>query len=197
MAFAEDASVFAFERMSTELEALGAPAKLAAAAVRAAKDEVRHARVMTHLALVRGARAQEIPRARVRRGRARPAAAVAAENAAEGCVRETYGALVLRWQSLHAHDAGLRGAFARIAVDEASHAALSWAVARWIESRLGAAQRRRVARSRSRALRALRASLGVDPAAELERSAGVPSAANARALLDAMARELRLTASAS
>jgi hypothetical protein len=189
MAFEEDASIAAFERMSAELGALGAPAGLAAAAVQAARDEERHTTMMTGLAVARGA---DVAKARVRRMRARRAVAVAAENAAEGCVRETYGALLARWQSMHAQDAALQRVFARIAADEASHAALSWAVARWIEPQLGASQRRRVARSRSRALRALRASLAIEPAAELIRSAGVPSAARAHALLDAMTRELGL-----
>jgi hypothetical protein len=187
MAFEEDASVLAFARMRAELEGLGAPASLLGAASRAAKDETRHARTMTRLATARGA---VVARARVRRAPARGAAAIAAENAAEGCVRETYGALVARWQSLHAGSAELRRAFARIAAEEASHAALSWAVARWIEPQLGAAGRRRVARARSRALQALRASVEVEPSAELVRDAGLPSAARAQALLATMLREL-------
>ncbi|MGO9711599.1 MAG: ferritin-like domain-containing protein [Polyangiaceae bacterium] len=189
MAFEEEASIVAFERMCAELGQLGAPAKLAGAAKRAARDETRHARVMAKLAVVHGG---ETVKPRVRAMHGRRAAAIAAENAAEGCVRETYGALVARWQSLHAGDVEVRRAFARIAVDEAKHAALSWALARWIEPRLDAAGKRRVARSRARALRALRTSVAIEPLLDLVRSAGLPPSAKARALLDAMTRELEL-----
>jgi rubrerythrin len=193
MAFEEDASIAAFERMRLELAALGAPATLTKGAARAAQEERRHARTMTKLASARGA---VVAKARVRRARKRSAAAVAAENAAEGCVRETYGALVALWQSLHAEDVELRRAFARIAEEEASHAALSWAVARWIEPRLGEAARRRVARARSRALRALEDGIAIEPAADVARSVGLPRAATARVLLSVMTRELGLGADA-
>jgi hypothetical protein len=190
MAYEEDAAVLAFARMGTELAALGAPTELVSEAERASRDEVRHQEAMAKLARARGA--VGIAKARVRRSTARPAAAVAAENAAEGCVRETYGALVARWQSLHAADVEVRRALARIATDEARHAALSWALARWIEPGLDDAGRRRVARARARALRVLRASVAVEPSRELVSAAGLPSATSARALLDAMTRELAL-----
>jgi hypothetical protein len=144
---------------------------------------------MTRLAVARGA---EVVRARVPRVRKRSLAAVATENAREGCIRETYGALLAKWQSLHAEDAELRRAFARIADDEASHAALSWALARWIEERLAPAQRRRVARSRALAVRELRSAVEIEPSSEVARLAGLPPAAQARALLAALANELRL-----
>ena len=112
MAFEEEASIVAFERMGAELGSLGAPAKLATAAARAARDETRHAKTMSKLAVARGAK---VAKARVRRIHTRSAAAVAAENAAEGCVRETYGALVALWQSHHAEDVEVRRAFKKIA----------------------------------------------------------------------------------
>ena len=69
---------------------------------------------------------------------------------------------------------------------------LSWAVAEWIEPRLDARSRRRVASSRGRALRALRAAASIEPPRELIRSAGLPPACEARALLDGMVRELAI-----
>ena len=164
MAFEEDAAVAAFERMGAELASFGAPAALVTEAARAAREEARHVRAMQELARAPG-RDGVITRARVKRMPRRSAAAMAAENAAEGCVRETYGALLARWQSIHAEDAELGRAFARIAADEARHAALSWAVARWIEPQLDEAGRRRVARSRARALRALERAARVEPGA--------------------------------
>jgi hypothetical protein len=133
-----------------------------------------------------------VARVRVRRVAARSAAAVAAENAAEGCVRETYGALVASWQAAHAKDAELARAFERIARDEARHAALSWAVATWLEPRLGARERRRVDRARARALRILEAQVASPPAASLVRDAGLPTARHASALVRALADALDL-----
>jgi hypothetical protein len=187
LAFEEQASIVAFERLRAELEAMGAPPELVAAAGRAAADEVRHARAMTRAAATRGG---AVPKLRVRPVRPRSPAAIAAENAAEGCVRETYGALVLRWQAAHAGDARLAKAFERIAADESRHAALSWAVAAWIEPRLDAGDRRRVARARQRALRRLEAAAPPDESLALV--LGLPRAAEARCLIDALARELGL-----
>jgi hypothetical protein len=188
LAFEEQASIVAFERMRAELEAMGAPSDLVAGAGRAARDEVRHARVMTGVAVARGG---VVPSLRMRPVRARRPAAIAAENAAEGCVRETYGALVLRWQAAHAGDARLAKTFERIAADEARDAALSWALARRIEPKLGPRDRRRVARARARALHELR-----ETAAHSERSLvrtlGLPRVAEAHCLIDALARELGL-----
>jgi rubrerythrin len=187
MAFEEDASVVAFERMERELRALGAPQTLRSAARRAARDEVRHARTMRRLARARGG---HVERACVADVPDRSAAVVAVENAIEGCVRETYGALVATWQSRRARDSKVRRAFARIAEDETSHAALSWAVARWIEARLCPEDRARVARARLAAVRSLRASVAIDPAAELVTALGLPTARDAGGLLDAMRHEL-------
>jgi hypothetical protein len=187
MAFEEEASIVAFERMQRELRALGAPKALRSAARRAARDEVRHARTMRRLARARGGR---VERACVADVPDRRAAAVALENAIEGCVRETYGALVATWQSHRARDSEVRRAFARIAEDETSHAALSWAVARWIEARLCAGDRERVARARLAAIKSLRTSVAIDPPAELVGALGLPTARDAGALLDAMGHEL-------
>jgi hypothetical protein len=189
LAFEEEVSVVAFARMRAELAALGAPAEIVAASERAERDEERHARVMRRAAAVRGG---QVGRARVRSSRRRTAAAIAAENAAEGCVRETYGALVARWQASRAGDAGLRRAFDRIATDESNHAALSWAVARWLEPRLSPPERRSVTRARTRALGRLRAQVALEPDASLACTLGLPSASEARSLLDTLSRELGL-----
>jgi rubrerythrin len=192
LAYEENASITAFERMRVELWNAGAPRVLSAAAGRAARDEVRHARTMTRLAEKRGGR---VVTARVRRARGRSELAMALQNAVEGCVRETYGALLAQWQAAHAGDLELRRAFSAIARDEARHASLSWALARWIEPRLDENARARVDRARARAVRHL-ANAMRDPEARLAADAGLPSAAESRALLTSLASALGITTDA-
>jgi hypothetical protein len=189
MAHDEAASVHAFERMHEELVRLGAPAHLTAAAARSAHDETRHARLMTHQARLRGA---VVPRARVRRRPSRSLERIARENATEGCIRETYGALLMHWQATHASDPSLRRVFARIAADETRHAALSWEVAHWAEQRLDERARARVSSARRRALRALGESVRARTATDLDETIGQPKRAAAVALLEGMGALLAL-----
>ncbi len=153
MAHDEAAAAQAFRRMRDELAAHGAPAALLVEAERAGRDELRHARIMARRAATQCAK---VPRPRVRRCPPRSLEAIARENAVEGCVRETFGALVLAFQAGRAQSTSLHRTLARIAEDETRHAALAWAVARWIDPRLDSAGRSRVASAQARALRALR-----------------------------------------
>lgn len=189
MAMEEAASVHAFEQLGAELKWLRAPSELVVAASCSARDEERHARTITGLARRRGA---EPALQFVERRRSRDIVSIARHNAVEGCVRETYGALVAHWQAARAADPELRAIFARIARDETRHAALGWAIARWADTRLTASGRRRVARARRRAVRTLERELVREPHANLVREAGLPSAADARLLLGAMATQLAL-----
>src|SRR5262249_18706716 len=91
----EDASVHAFRRLRRELLAHGAPPRLLRAAERAARDEIRHARLTGRLARRFGG---DLCRARVKKLATRPLDEVAIENAVEGCVRETFGAMVATFQ---------------------------------------------------------------------------------------------------
>jgi len=75
--------------------------------------------------------------------------AIAVENAVEGCVRETFGAVLALWQSRAARDPMIRDAFGVIARDEARHAALAWAVDAWIATKIDADARARVAAARA------------------------------------------------
>ena len=134
MASLEAASVTAFRRLHRQLEAFGAPRELLARVRKAAKDEIRHARTTGALARKYGA----TPRApRIAPTSESPSLfAVALENAREGCVRETYGALVAHLQTTRAADPEVRACMAVIADEETEHAALSWDVAAWLESRV-------------------------------------------------------------
>jgi hypothetical protein len=177
----EAASVVAFEQLAADLARLGAPASLVQAARRSAADEVRHAQTMARLARRRGA---EPPPVRVVRRSRASLATLATDNAVEGRVRETYGALIAAWQARHASDADVAHAMARIAVDETRHAGLAWAIARWAEPRLDKASREVARASARRAVGALRRRAGaaIDPGLAL--AAGLPSPREAVALVD-------------
>jgi hypothetical protein len=183
----EAASVRAFRTLAAELVANGAPAHLPAAAERAARDEVRHARTMGRFARRHGAK---VPRLRPRTARARSLEAVAIENAVEGCVRETFGALNAVLQARTAGDARVREAMERIAADEIRHASLGWAVASWARSRLDAGAGARVDAARRAAVLQLREEMRVEPPDELVRAAGVPRAREARRMIAELERVL-------
>jgi hypothetical protein len=191
MAHLEAASVSAFTMLARELEAHGAPRRLRDDAVRAAKDEARHARVVGDLAERAGG---SVRRLRVRAGRPRSLEAMAIENAVEGCVRETFGAAVAIAQSLTASNPLVRGAMRRIAGDETGHAELSWRVARWLEGRLDRAARDRVARARRRAALSVTKSARATVHPSLVEQLGIPAAPLASAIAEDLARTLwRLT----
>jgi hypothetical protein len=180
MAHAEAASVVAFDELAASLERLGAPRDLVVASRRSAVDEIRHAATMTRLARRRGV---EPPPVRRRSPRPRAIESIARENAVEGCVRETFGALVATWQAQHAEDPALRRAFTSIAVDETRHAALSWAIAAWIEAQLDPGARARVASAGRAALRSLARELASEPDPTVVEACGLPRGAAARSLL--------------
>jgi hypothetical protein len=86
------------------------------------------------------------------------------ENAVEGCVREAHGALVAAFQATHASEASVRAAFAKIAVDEAEHAELSFALDTWLSAQLAPAERLQVDAAKGQAWRDLMASWDGEPA---------------------------------
>jgi hypothetical protein len=181
----EAASVCAFERMHDELCTHKAPPELVRMARRSASDEVRHARVSAGLARRYGGQASA---PRVRRQRSRSIEAFAKENAVEGCVRETFGAMVATWQAAHAGDECVKRSMRRIARDETRHAALAWAVARWADGQLDSAARRRIARARRAAVRQLQRDARVELPPSALRAAGLPSASEAYALIAALSK---------
>ncbi|MCC6336628.1 MAG: ferritin-like domain-containing protein [Myxococcales bacterium] len=179
----EAASVDAFTRLKEELALHGAPAALKGAAVLSAVEEVQHAHATSHLAERFGARVRP-PRVEARP--LRSLVDVALDNAVEGCVRETYGALVAHHQAAHAQDEEIRALMQRIADDETRHAELSWDIAAWAETKLAPSELAKVREAKRAAVAKLREELSapVDPA--LVESAGMPDAASALAMLDVM-----------
>ena len=183
----EAASVDAFYILRDELRAHDAPARLVRATGRCARDEARHARVTSRLARAH----RGIPRfAKVRAKAPRTLEKLARENAVEGCVRETFGALVAQHQAQNARDPRVARALHRIASDETRHAAVAWAIAAWADARLDVTERKRIARARNRAVRALRSEIAREPSATLVAQAGLPRAADALRMLDTLAHTL-------
>jgi hypothetical protein len=179
--------VDAFLHLRDELRAHGASPDLLASALQAARDEVRHARVTGDLARKFGAVPTE-PRVDVMA--IRDLDVIARENAAEGCVRETFGALVATYQAEAAGDPDVARALTAIAEDETRHAALAWRIAAWADARLGDAARARVRAARAAAVRELRAELDVAVPETLSTVAGVPRRAQALELLAGLERTL-------
>jgi hypothetical protein len=182
----EAAAVAAFDVIACELEHYGAPPELIAAARAAAADEVRHTRDTARLArrfhgTVRAPLIEPRP--------VRSLESFAEDNAAEGCVRETFGALFGHYQAATARDPEIAEVMHQIADDETRHAALSHRIARWVEPRLTAAGRKRVASARATALTTLFRELQAEPAPELRALAGVPDAATAKRLLESLVAE--------
>lgn len=187
IAHLEAASVTAFRILRDELRLQGAPKRLVRAAGRAARDEIRHARATGALARRFGAQ----PRVPVvAPTQPRSLEAMALENAIEGCVRETYGALLATRQAELATDPVVRAAMMRIARDETRHAALSWRVGRWLEARLDPSAKRNVARAKQAAAAELIGALANEPEVSFAAAAGLPSPAEATRLATQMQREL-------
>ena len=184
VAWLEAASVVAFRRVESDLVALGAPDVLVAAARRAQADEVRHAREASALARRFGASERAL---HVEPPTERDRLAIALENAVEGCVRETYGALVAAYQARRAEDPAVRTFFERIAADEAHHAELSHAIAAWLEPSLPDNDRACLASARASAFAELMATTGQKPPGYAT-MAGLPSPADARLLLEGLER---------
>lgn len=171
MAHLEAASVVAFELLASELAAHGAPDELIAWARRAAADEVRHAATTRELARRFGARpimpdiASTPPRS---------LEALAIENAREGCVRECFGAALGCYQAQAATDPAIAVAMAAIADDETQHAALAFAIDAWVQTRLDAPARARVAAARAQAVSTLRAELACSTDVAARAALGLP-----------------------
>ncbi len=181
----EAASVHAFRQLARDLAAHGAPVSLIDGCASAISDEIRHARAVGRLARRFGG---TFAKPRIAKVEARSFFEIARENAVEGCVRETFAALVATWQGQHALPE-IADVFARIAEDETRHAALAWSVAEWAMPLLSVEERAAIARECEAVV------------AELDQSEDVPGAGlpdrSARRLLAGVFTELLTTLSAA
>ena len=144
----ETASIYAFLELARQLEAWGAPADLVARCKDAAADEVEHARIFRSLAIQEGCE----PPAAHQEAAPEDLLSVALHNATEGCVNETWAALVALYQARHADDPALREMYAGLAEDETRHGQLAWDLHDWFLTRLEPADRAVVARAQHEAL---------------------------------------------
>jgi len=119
----EAASVQSFRCLARELRRSPLGQVFSGRLRRAARQEIRHARLMRARARSHGV---EIIGRSFHAAPERTLVEIALENAREGCVNETYAALVALHQSGHAADAELRDEFLEIALDETAHADLAW-----------------------------------------------------------------------
>jgi hypothetical protein len=190
MAALESAAVLAFELIEVELVAHGAPLELRRAAQAAQVDERRHVEACSRLAkrygVVVAPEGLGTGKAAVPRG----LFALALDNVVEGCVRETFGAAVARYQACSSEDAVVRASLASIAADECRHAELAWAIHDWLSSLLLPEQRRALDAAREGAIAELMRELQSEASAALGRVAGLPDAAHARSMLDFLRAEL-------
>ena len=184
----EAASVSAFRHLARELAAHDAPPELVGRAKAAARDEVRHARAMTALAKQRGA----VPEpARVGAMPLRSLEALALENAVEGCVGETFAALMAYRQAAHATDPEISSTMRTIAEDETRHAALAYAVSAWVSAKLPIEARLRVKAARQQAVSRLLAGCEASQYAEPVRTQlGLPLPTESVAMAKGLAAKL-------
>ncbi|HXI57104.1 MAG TPA: ferritin-like domain-containing protein [Polyangia bacterium] len=179
----EAASVDAFMILAAELDAHGAAGDLVRAARVAADDERRHARMMRGLAARRGVVPSPV---RIETRPLRSLEEIARENAIEGCVRETFAALLACRQAQAAGDPAIRSAMGTIATEETRHAALSWAVDAWSVGQLSFAARRRVREARREAADAVVRGAQAPTARSLRTEVGLPEPSKAVAIAEAL-----------
>ena len=180
----EGAAVMAFQTVERELIAHDAPAHLVARARSARRDEMRHHAAMSRLAARFGARASAIE---VECLQIRTMLELGIENAAEGCVREIYGAAVAAFQGEWAQDRPIRRAMRVIARDEAEHASLGWAIDAWVRPRLQPGERALVEDARQEAGERLLSQARLPVSLELTTTLGLPDAAASAQLIVALA----------
>jgi hypothetical protein len=182
--YLEAASVPAFRELAAALEQHRAPADLVARALSAAEEEVEHAR----LCALELARFDVAPSSVVRRDTQAPSLFdLARDNAREGCVRESFAALLAQYQAHRAATAELRALFSQIAQDEANHAQLAWDIHAWVTGALSDQEVEALRDEMSESLRSLvsdEARLGVEDAAALREVGLGDVAGRARLALD-------------
>jgi hypothetical protein len=188
-AWLEAASIIAFRELRSELRSHCAPRRLLRALSRAARDERRHFRASKALARRFG-----VPVAPAEREPPAPRSLLklALENAVEGCVRETWGALIALRQAERATEPCVRATMSRIAPDEARHAELAWSIDHWLTPRLTPTEREQVRAARATALSELQRDVQVVPDPDVRLRLGLPGAAESAVMLEALATSLRL-----
>lgn len=183
----EAASVHAFTILAAELRAHGAPSELARGCDAAADDEVRHADQMSRLARRFGCEPLRVALASVP---LRSLNELAFDNAVEGCVHETYAALIAMYQARCAEDPEVAAELSTIAEDETRHATLSWAIDVWLRPRLTTALQSAVERAQRAAVAGLVHTRHWVEDERERRLAGLPSQAHSRRMIEVVTPHL-------
>jgi hypothetical protein len=133
----EHASVASFSRFTLQLLAQGAPATLVDGALRAARDEVQHARLCLGLAAAYAGAAQSPTSLRTDDAldTGTDAISIAVSLASEGCIAETVSARLVAAAAERATDPCVRETLETIARDEAEHVELAWKALAWLMKR--------------------------------------------------------------
>jgi hypothetical protein len=183
IALLEALSVAAFAQLERDLRR-HAPRFLSRVA-RAKGDERRHARrARSVLRRLGGAKAR-VPRVELID---RDLTDAALDNAVEGCVHETFGAIVATLQARRAEDPSLRRFFESIAPDEIEHAALSWEVHDELWPKLAPCARAKIIDARLSALARIERMPVLSESVRLR--VGAPSVDERRMLVRAMRNSL-------
>jgi hypothetical protein len=182
----ERASVDAFEQLAVWLARRGAPEELYRRCVAAAREETRHAEVMSQLARAAGV---DVPPVSAEPDPDQGLFEVALHNAVEGCVHEAFAAIVALHQAEHAEDPVLREVYAEIAREELEHGQLAWDLHAWLLRQLSQCQRERVSATQAAAVEALGVT-AVDNARRTPRSMGWPAPERAAVMAREFARRI-------
>jgi hypothetical protein len=124
----EHASIAAFARLSLDLMAAGAPPHLVEASLRAALDEVRHAKGAYSLASAYAGHPQGpglLPEVATAPG---GLSRLATETLIDGCLGEGLAAACAREAAAEASDPAVKAHLSAVARDESRHAELAWDV---------------------------------------------------------------------
>lgn len=183
----EAASVVAFEHLQRELLYYQAPRSIIEKIVTAANDERRHAQQVSALAEQYGAQSDTFT---VDTGNVRSLFDIALDNLKEGCVGETWGALVGLYQAENAQDTSIRKTMKSIAEDEVGHAALSWEIHNWLITKLSIAERDKLEIERLSAINAMRDKVCNRVLEPFEVFAGLPNAGVKSVLMERFTSQL-------
>lgn len=168
-ALMEHASIASFAKLSLELMAMGAPAELLEEAHRSASDEIRHATACFALANRYAPRCQPSWADALALGSSLKLALdfseLAVHTVVEGCMGETYAALMAAEQCAAAEDSHLKSVLSMIAEDEGRHSAFAWKIVRWAISAGGETVRDAVRRAFEQAFLDWEREIGEEPAA--------------------------------
>ena len=146
---AEASSVAAFLQLRSELIHHNVPSGFQNRCLKAAEEEVHHARMMAKLA---GEEDCDLPELSFGSFRQRSLFELTLDNAVEGCIFEAFSALKAQYQARHATDLRVLSAMKVIARDETEHAQLAWDLHHYLMERLTESERIDIRLAQKRAL---------------------------------------------